>query len=157
MFYQWMQISYIFMQREHHSHNNSLPCRNQNFLIFCHIPGVHFSFKVHLDPTRSVFYHFWEDVIWLSWEPWWLWKTHCWQTSTWKAKKEKDFDFWTDWFFCPNVMGRRLPFLQEVSEKYFILLPFRLLKKQWFMFALLFWWLWWIGELHQHLTFTAGA
>lgn len=40
------------MQRRHQPHKNGLYCRNQNRLVFYHIPdGVHLFPKIHLTPT----------------------------------------------------------------------------------------------------------
>lgn len=40
------------MQRRHQPHKNGLHYRNQNRLVFYHIPdGVHLFLKIHLTPT----------------------------------------------------------------------------------------------------------
>lgn len=66
-----------------------------------------------------------------------------------QLREKKSLWFWTDGFFYSEVMGQRWTFLQEISSKHLIFFPFRLWRRQWFMFTLLLW-LWWIAEFRQH-------
>lgn len=116
MFYQWIQVFYIFMQRRHQSHKNGLHCRNQNCLVFYHIPdGVHLFSKIHLTPT------FFFAQLYLQECEFYLCKDNDRSRVTdenlrTETRDENDFDFFADWFPCPDAISW-LACLLDAAEK----------------------------------------
>lgn len=140
VFYQWIQVFYIFMQRRHQPHKNGLHCRNQNCLVFYHNPdGVRLFSKIHLTPTfflldcifKNVNFTFVRTMI----TPELLMKIFAQKLEMKTTLIFLLIDFLAlmqspDWLAC-WMLQRKFDFVS-----------FCTLREPWFMFLLLFGWIW---------------